>query len=416
VSGSYRYALSLTSQFPFCSIPFRLDTFSKCQFACRYCFAAARGGNTGTDQIQTADIARLDRSLSTAIEKRCARSVVGEMLSHKVPIHFGGMSDPFTPLERTTGVSLAALRLLARYRYPTVISTKSDLVAEPKYLSVIAGGRFIVQVSLVTLDARLAADVDVGTPSPGRRLESLRALCVAGVVTACRLQPLLPGRETDAYEVIDACAAVGVRHVSVEHLKLPIEHQWAHRSRLDSALGTDLLSHFKSRGAFRVGREWILPISDRLPRILDLREHAHRMGMTFGAADNDLLHLSDGNSCCSGADLNGFDGYMRFNYSTAVKSGLRTGQIDFASISRQWRPEKTIARFVNSRCRPDDMTINGYLRANWNGRSNGNSPLMFFGVERTGMQDSENLEIYRLSPEALKLLNPHPYRSRLGLG
>ena len=40
----YNYSLSLTSQFYFCGIPYRLDTKPKCELNCSYCFAMSRGG------------------------------------------------------------------------------------------------------------------------------------------------------------------------------------------------------------------------------------------------------------------------------------------------------------------------------------------------------------------------------------
>ena len=42
----YKYSLSITSQFYFCGIPFRLDTTPKCSLNCSYCFAMSRGGRT----------------------------------------------------------------------------------------------------------------------------------------------------------------------------------------------------------------------------------------------------------------------------------------------------------------------------------------------------------------------------------
>ena len=38
-----------------------------------------------------------------------------------------------------------------------------------------------------------------------------------------------------------------------------------------------------------------------------------------------------------------------------------------------------------------------YLKANWNGRMNGNSPLSFIGVAETGQEDRDKLKIYELN-------------------
>jgi len=42
-SVDYKYAMSVTSQFYFCGVPFRLDTSPKCLMNCAYCFAMAKG-------------------------------------------------------------------------------------------------------------------------------------------------------------------------------------------------------------------------------------------------------------------------------------------------------------------------------------------------------------------------------------
>jgi hypothetical protein len=41
---SYRYALSLTSQFYFCGLPLRLDSYKGCPSKCIYCFVGSRQG------------------------------------------------------------------------------------------------------------------------------------------------------------------------------------------------------------------------------------------------------------------------------------------------------------------------------------------------------------------------------------
>lgn len=54
-SKEYTNSLSLTSQFSFCGLPFRLDTYSGCSFSCAYCFARIRGGNIETKKIKQSD-------------------------------------------------------------------------------------------------------------------------------------------------------------------------------------------------------------------------------------------------------------------------------------------------------------------------------------------------------------------------
>lgn len=88
----YNYALSLTSQFYFCGIPFRLDTSPKCTLNCSYCFASSRSGR----RTQLNLIVNPDRIRKYLERINYSNSLNAELLSSRLPIHFGGMSDPFS--------------------------------------------------------------------------------------------------------------------------------------------------------------------------------------------------------------------------------------------------------------------------------------------------------------------------------
>jgi DNA repair photolyase len=403
---TYEYSLSVTSQFYFCGLPLRLDSYGSCLYACQYCFAAARGGRRTPKALRIADAGYLSRLLSDVGR---TPSVVREFLAARQPIHFGGMSDPFPMIEAKLQISLRLLEILAEHRYPTVISTKGTLMTRPDYLAVLSRGDFLVQVSFSTSDDRLSAAIDLGTPSPTARRRALAKLADAGIKTACRLQPLLPGREVEGMAALDQCAEVGAAHVGVEYLKLPIE-RWSGTARLSKALSRDLRLYYASVRAQRVGREWVLPIELRLPTILSMRDRAHELGMSFGAADTDLLPMSDSACCCSGADvlLRGGRSF-EFNYLGAVRRATSTGVVNFSSLSDVWTPTGSMARMINSRSRlrgpnGSGASLADYIKANWNGRNNGCSPQMFHGVEPTGHVDTEGLNVYRVSGPLRHLL------------
>nr|WP_319453575.1 MULTISPECIES: radical SAM protein [unclassified Mycobacterium] len=320
------------------------------------------------------------------------------------------MSDPFPPLEAELGVSRSLLRELASTRYPTIISTKGVLLAEDRYLELLREGDFVVQVSFSARDDRLAAELDRGAPSPTERIQMLRDLSRAGISTAARLQPLLPGREEEAAAFIAELADAGVRHVGVEYLKLPVE-RWRGTQRMSQAVGVDLGRLYSAEGAERSAREWLLPATRRLESIVSLRAETHACGMSFGAADTDLLPLGDGACCCSGAEvlLKTAPNFLEFNYLGAVRRASASGQVSFNSLSDCWVPGGSIAEMVNSESRLPSRNGRGaelrdYIRANWNGRPNGCSPQMFYGVEPTGSLDDQGLRIYALTDELRTLM------------
>jgi DNA repair photolyase len=400
----YQYSLTLTSQFPYCGLPLRLDTYSKCQFSCRYCFASARGGNKGAGAIGVANSGAFERRLERVAYGEIG-SVVDEFLEKKLPIHLGGMSDPFPPLEKKSKITAAHLAAARAFRQPVILSTKSNLVSRDDNLTLLAGGPFAIQISLSTMDDEFGAQVDKGAAKPSERLRTMRLLRQAGVPVSCRIQPVFPGRESDVHELIDACADAGVSHVGVEHLKVPVETHWQNRSALNSALGFDVTRYFRDRHAKRVGREWILPIEDRLPAMISYRRRARSRNLSFGAADNDLLHLSDGQVCCSGADLLGLGPGFNYNYLEAIRRRDSNLRISYSSLSETWSPRKSIARYVNSTSRIQGATLDEYIRANWNGARHGTSPDAFYGVSRCDLVDSDGHQIYLLSREVEELIN-----------
>ncbi|KQU89466.1 hypothetical protein ASD00_26795 [Ensifer sp. Root31] len=328
--------------------------------------------------------------------------MIDEMLSARIPIHFGGMSDPFNPLEHEMQTTFQMLEILERFEYPTVISTKSDTCAEKKYLDLLKQPNFVVQISLSSHRDELVERIDVGAPNATRRLETIRALADSGAIASCRIQPVLPTKEGDVFELIDRLAEVGAKHVSIEHLKLAVEPK--HHARLSSALGLDVRSYFDEAGSKRIGREWILPIRSRVERQLEYRRRTHQNKMFFGAADSDLLHLSDGSSCCSGVDLLGLVSRFTFTFTQAVRSAKNL-RVEFSSIAGEWRPQKSIARYVNSKSRLGPSAgIDAYIREAWNGLTHGASPAMYYGVHPTDEYDSAGCRVYMLDPSVAQLM------------
>ncbi len=63
----YTTPFSVTSQFGFCGLPLRLDTYRGCGFQCSYCFARYRGGNRPMENIVPANPNAIQRVLDRAL-------------------------------------------------------------------------------------------------------------------------------------------------------------------------------------------------------------------------------------------------------------------------------------------------------------------------------------------------------------
>jgi hypothetical protein len=145
----------------------------------------------------------------------------------------------------------------------------------------------------------------------------------------------------------------------------------------------------------------MLPTPARLAAVNSIRTRTKQLRLSFGAADTDLLHWSDGGVCCSAADLLGIGEGMRFNFLSAVRKGMTSGTISFGDIADEWRPLGSISQFVNSRSRTNGrQTVESFIRARWNGVNNGPSPLSFFGVQATEKYDQQGYRLYTYRADA----------------
>jgi DNA repair photolyase len=313
-----------------------------------------------------------------------------------VPLHFGGMSDAFQPAERHHRVTLAYLRTLAERNYPTLISTKGDMATEPEYLSeLIANPNTIVQVSLVSVEDRSARLIEPSATPPSRLLKMMEQLSRVGVTVTCRLQPYLADISGPLQSYISSVASTGARHISIEHLKVPVEGT-------TNSVIEDTRARYRVASARRDGREYVLAASEKIDVLLRMKDECRKASVYFGCADNEYQYLSDSWACCSGADLfPGFENFYRYQIAYAVRKSLNR-DIMFSAISDEWRPMGSIDRYLNSRSRLSSRTgmlgtVEQHIRYRWNSSTAPGNPQSFAGVYQTGRYTDDGNRIYAWS-------------------
>jgi DNA repair photolyase len=81
-----------------------------------------------------------------------------------------------------------------------------------------------VQVSITTLDVRLARRLEPRAAAPQRRLEVIRTLAQAGVPVGVLVSPVIPGLTDDHLErVLEAAAEAGASRAGSLLIRLPLE-------------------------------------------------------------------------------------------------------------------------------------------------------------------------------------------------
>jgi len=405
----YTNPLSITSQFFFCGLPLRLDSYRGCAFQCSFCYARYRGGNSPNPNILPADPNTLRRTFDRAFRADPLPAMIGQFLRHRAPIHFGGMSDPFQPVERRFGVTRRFLETLRDFSYPTVISTRSTEASAEPFLALLQEMPFVVvQFSFVSTRQSVSWRLQPHSPSPKRLLASMEKLARRGLPVTCRWQPYVPGLSEPPSEFARRVSDAGASHIALEHLKLPVEKGHPLWPVLTSGAGMDLDAYYRSAGARLDGRERVLPATAKLPAILAARSAAHDHGLSFGVADNEFQYLSDYGCCCSGVDrFPGFDGWFKHQFAHAVRL-CRGARVVYGSIARYWSPFGSVNRWMNSHSRIENGKRSGmlteHIRTRWNEPASRLGPGSFYGIEPTDEFTPSGFRVYQWNETGRKIL------------
>lgn len=229
----------------------------------------------------------------------------------KFLFHWGGLADPFCNFEAKNGVGYEVLNALGDLNYPALLSFKGGAIFQKRYIDLFEKhakqNNFAFQVSMVTNDEKMASKVEIGVPSPRRRLEALRMLSQMGYWTILRLRPYIIGITDESIDSLlqDALEA-GINAVSMEFYALDARASGAAKKRYDwmgPLVGAkDLMDYFSKlsppeRGGYR-----------RLNRLVK-ETHVKKVytfcmenGLEFGCSDPDFKELTTTGSCCGMPD------------------------------------------------------------------------------------------------------------------
>lgn len=356
------------------------------------------------DGIRPADIHDIQNRLVFATKARPGRkSVVNQLIEMGCPIHFGSLSEPLQLIDKKYRVTFRAIEIFRDHDYPIVISTKGPLLGDAEYLGLLASHKkCALQVSFSTLDDDLGSKIEPCAPLPSERIKMIAQAVSRGIWTSVRFQPFLfPVQNVDDYNLA-LLAEIGVKHIIVEHLRIPTNFDRKALSNLSTVLGIDILDYYRRHG-MQINRvNYELPSAAKLRNIVEFRNRAHEVGLTFGCGDNDLHHLSDDECCCGVKTLGGFEKIYRGSFLTALMSCDSDGRINFETVKEAWQPDGSIREYLNSDCRdPDCARPIEYLRHKWNNPRLSNSLTSFYGVE---YKREESGYSYRLTRECLKLM------------
>jgi len=209
-----------TNQSPDVGFDASVNPYRGCEHACSYCFARPTheylGLSAGLD-FETRILAKLEapRLLRHTLSGRSWRPRVLAM---------SGVTDPYQPTERKLRITRGCLEVLAAFRNPVAVLTKSALVTRDiDLLQELARFEAVsVMLSITTLDGALQHRMEPRAARPTKRLAAVEKLARAGIPVGVMVAPVIPGlTDHETPGILRAAADAGATHAGRVLLRLP---------------------------------------------------------------------------------------------------------------------------------------------------------------------------------------------------
>jgi DNA repair photolyase len=189
-----------------CNVPrmpfsWTVNPYRGCEFACKYCYARyTHEFMELRDPLAFEQKIYVKQNVTAQLRRDMKRVKREEMIA------IGTATDPYQPAERRYEVTRSILEEFENYEgYDIGIVTKSNLVVRDADVLRRIGEKNKIHVNLTvtTLDYRLAHILEPRAPRPDLRLVAVRDLNNAGVPAGVICAPVLPGIN-DAVKDLDA--------------------------------------------------------------------------------------------------------------------------------------------------------------------------------------------------------------------
>jgi DNA repair photolyase len=176
-------------------------------------------------------------------------------------------TDAYQPVEKQTELTREILQVLAEFRHPVTIVTKSALIERDEdILSEMAHDNLVkVVVSITTLDHSLARVMEPRACAPTRRLEVISNLRKAGVSVGVLVAPIIPVlTDSEMESILKNCRDAGANTAGYVLLRLPHELKQLFREWLANHF-PDKAQHVMNRiQDCRGGQDYVAEFGSRM--------------------------------------------------------------------------------------------------------------------------------------------------------
>jgi DNA repair photolyase len=197
-----------------------VNPYRGCEHGCSYCYARPTHEYFGLS-------AGLDFETTILVKRDAPKLLRAELMKPSWQprlLALSGVTDCYQPVERMLQLTRGCLEVLAEFLNPVGIVTKNALVTRDIDVLQRLAEHDAAQVflSVTTLDARLAGELEPRASRPAARLAAITELARAGIAVGVLVAPVIPGlTDHEMPAIVAAAKEAGATMASWQLLRLP---------------------------------------------------------------------------------------------------------------------------------------------------------------------------------------------------
>jgi len=358
-------------------------------------------------------------------------SEFGEYVKARIPMQWGGLSEPFDlVMEPKYGIGLELIKFFREIDYPVSFSTKSVWwLKDKRYTDVIRNAKnFHFKFSIITMDEAKRAIVEQAVPTTMERLDALGEvvkLNTAGV--NLRLRPFMIGVSNPGHlDLIREASKRGADALTTEFFCLEARADMRVKKRyaiMSKACGFDLWQFYKENSR---GMQGYLRLNYEIkrPYIEEMQSLCKELDMGFFVSDAHHKEkcvlsdkcakkcpMSDGNemldnqwgSCCGLPNDEYFGNHAKTQFTQAITLARKNGQVTWKEIDsnfHEYLKHTKVTQVLHS----GDMaqhyhkSLYDYMKYIWNHPKAAASPWKYFSEMMIPVRvDEDGMVVYKFN-------------------
>jgi DNA repair photolyase len=182
-----------------------LSPYKACEHGCNYCDGRSRRYHASEDfdnliyvKINAVDVLKKELDKLFPRQRTLSDFELNKPTTHEnskmVVAVSSGISDAYQQAEMKYNLTRNLLKLLCKYEIPTYVMTKSDLVLRDLDILKEINEKVWCNVSFSfsTINKKIAAIFEPKASSPKKRLEAMKKISDAGILTGVTFMPIIP--------------------------------------------------------------------------------------------------------------------------------------------------------------------------------------------------------------------------------